>query len=56
MLHVQKSDLGFVLALANGQVVYMYDKDSKGGTPSLHRLLRLDLAAGDGRQPGGEPG
>ncbi len=34
VLHVQKSDLGFVLALANGQVVYMYDKDSKGGTPT----------------------
>ena len=34
VLHVQKSDLGFVLALANGQVVYMYGKDSKGGTPT----------------------
>jgi predicted lipoprotein with Yx(FWY)xxD motif len=34
VLHVQKSDLGFVLALANGQVVYMYEKDSKGGTPA----------------------
>jgi predicted lipoprotein with Yx(FWY)xxD motif len=34
VLHVQNSDLGFVLALANGQVVYMYDKDSKGGTPA----------------------
>ena len=34
VLHVQKSDLGFVLALANGQVVYMYDKDTKGGTPA----------------------
>ena len=31
VLHVQKSNLGYVLALANGQVVYMYDKDSKGG-------------------------
>ena len=26
--------LGYVLALANGQVVYMYDKDSKGGPPA----------------------
>jgi predicted lipoprotein with Yx(FWY)xxD motif len=34
VLHVQKSNLGFVLALTNGQVVYMYDKDSKGGTPA----------------------
>ena len=34
VLHVQKSDLGWVLALANGQVVYMYDKDSKGGAPT----------------------
>jgi predicted lipoprotein with Yx(FWY)xxD motif len=30
VLHVQKSSLGYVLALANGQVVYMYDKDTKG--------------------------
>jgi predicted lipoprotein with Yx(FWY)xxD motif len=34
VLHVQKSALGYVLALANGQVVYMYDKDTKGGTTS----------------------
>jgi len=34
VLHVQKSNLGWVLALANGQVVYMYDKDTKGGTPA----------------------
>ena len=34
VLHVQKSALGFVLALANGQVVYMYDKDTKGSTPA----------------------
>ena len=31
VLHVQKSNLGYVLALTSGQVVYMYDKDSKGG-------------------------
>ena len=30
VLHVQKSAIGYVLALANGQVVYMYDKDTKG--------------------------
>ena len=34
VLHVQKSSLGYVLALTNGQVVYMYDKDTKGGTPA----------------------
>jgi len=34
VLHVQKSALGYVLALANGQVVYMYDKDGKGGSTS----------------------
>jgi predicted lipoprotein with Yx(FWY)xxD motif len=34
VLHVQKSALGYVLAAANGQVVYMYDKDTKGGTTS----------------------
>jgi predicted lipoprotein with Yx(FWY)xxD motif len=33
VLHVQKSNLGYVLALTNGQVVYVYDKDSKGGPP-----------------------
>ena len=34
VLHVQKSDLGYVLALTNGQVVYVYGKDTKGGTPT----------------------
>jgi len=34
VLHVQKAGkLGYVLAMGNGQVVYMYDKD-QGGTPS----------------------
>ena len=34
VLHVQKSAIGWVLAKANGQVVYAYDKDTKGGTPA----------------------
>jgi predicted lipoprotein with Yx(FWY)xxD motif len=34
VLHVQKSAIGWVLALSNGQVVYAYDKDSKGGPPA----------------------
>lgn len=34
VLHVQKSSIGWVLAAANGQVVYAYDKDPKGGTPT----------------------
>ena len=34
VLHVQKSGIGWVLAAANGQVVYSYDKDPKGGTPA----------------------
>ena len=34
VLHVQKSGIGWVLAMANGQVVYAYDKDPKGGTPA----------------------
>lgn len=34
VLHVQKSSIGWVLAMANGQVVYAYDKDRKGGTPA----------------------
>ena len=32
VLIVQKSALGYVLALANGHVVYTYAKDTKGGT------------------------
>jgi len=34
VLIVQKSALGFVLAEANGQVVYMYGNDKKGGLPT----------------------
>ena len=34
VLHVQKSRVGWVLALSSGQVVYTYDKDPKGGTPA----------------------
>ncbi len=34
VLVVQKSTLGYILAAANGQVLYTYDKDTKGGTPT----------------------
>jgi predicted lipoprotein with Yx(FWY)xxD motif len=34
VLIVQHSALGWVLAEANGQVLYTYDKDTKGGTPA----------------------
>ena len=34
VLVVQKSAVGYVLAEANGQVVYIYDKDTKGGSPT----------------------
>ena len=34
VLVVQKSAVGYVLAAANGQVLYTYDKDTKGGTPA----------------------
>jgi predicted lipoprotein with Yx(FWY)xxD motif len=34
VLHVQKSGIGWVLAVSNGQVVYAYDKDPRGGTPA----------------------
>jgi predicted lipoprotein with Yx(FWY)xxD motif len=34
VLIVQKSDLGYVLAEANGQVVYTYGQDTKGGKPT----------------------
>jgi predicted lipoprotein with Yx(FWY)xxD motif len=34
VLIIQKSDLGYVLAEANGQVVYTYGNDKKGGSPT----------------------
>ena len=34
VLVVQHSAIGYVLAAANGDVVYTYDKDAKGGTPT----------------------
>ncbi len=34
VLIVQKSNLGYVLAEANGQVVYTYGNDKKGGSPT----------------------
>ena len=34
MLHVQKPAIGYVLAMGNGQVLYTYDKDTKGGAPA----------------------
>ncbi len=34
VLVVQQSALGYVLAEANGQVLYTYAKDTKGGTPT----------------------
>jgi predicted lipoprotein with Yx(FWY)xxD motif len=34
VLIVQHSNLGWVLAEANGQVVYTYGADSKGGSPT----------------------
>lgn len=34
VLRVQKSAIGWVLAVGKGQVVYAYDKDPKGGTPA----------------------
>jgi predicted lipoprotein with Yx(FWY)xxD motif len=34
VLIVQKSAIGYVLAAADGQVVYTYGKDTKGGAPT----------------------
>ena len=34
VLIVQKSALGYVLAVSNGQVLYTYAKDTKGGAPT----------------------
>src|SRR3981189_1634700 len=36
VLHVQKSAVGWGLALSNGQVVYAYAKDPKGGAPACN--------------------
>jgi predicted lipoprotein with Yx(FWY)xxD motif len=34
VLVVQKSSIGYLLAEANGQVLYTYSKDTKGGSPT----------------------
>jgi len=34
VLVVQKSAIGYVMAMANGHVVYTYGKDTKGGSPT----------------------
>ena len=34
MLIVEKTAIGYVLAEANGKVVYTYGKDTKGGSPA----------------------
>ena len=60
VLIVQKSAIGYVLAAANGQVVYTYGKDSKGGAPTCTGscattwppLTGKPLASGADKLPG----
>ena len=54
VLHVQKSNLGYVLATGNGQVVYMYDKD-KGGTPACTGTCAQTWIPVTGKKPAGSP-
>ena len=48
VLIVQQSNLGYVLALANGDVVYTYGNDKKGGQPSLERSTIMTRVPGGG--------
>jgi predicted lipoprotein with Yx(FWY)xxD motif len=60
VLIVQKSAIGYVLAAADGQVVYTYGKDSKGGAPTCTGscattwppLTGKPLASGADKLPG----
>src|SRR2546421_8422575 len=55
VLHVQKAGkLGFVLAMGNGQVVYMNDKD-KGGTPSCTGTCAQTWIPVEGAKPAISP-
>jgi predicted lipoprotein with Yx(FWY)xxD motif len=54
VLHVQKSAIGYVLAMGNGQVVYMYDKD-KGGKPSCTGACAQTWIPVTGSKPAASP-
>jgi predicted lipoprotein with Yx(FWY)xxD motif len=54
VLHVQKSAIGYVLAMGNGQVVYMYDKD-KGGTPACTGTCAQTWIPVAGNKPASSP-
>jgi predicted lipoprotein with Yx(FWY)xxD motif len=54
VLHVQKSAIGYVLAMGNGQVVYMYDKD-KGGTPACTGACAQTWIPVKGSKPAASP-
>jgi predicted lipoprotein with Yx(FWY)xxD motif len=55
VLHVQKAGkLGYVLALGNGQVVYMYDKD-KSGTPACTGTCAQTWIPVKGSKPAASP-
>ncbi len=60
VLIIQKSSLGFVMAKADGYVVYTYSKDTKGARAVVHRVVRLVVGAGhrhaEGRPADNFPG
>jgi predicted lipoprotein with Yx(FWY)xxD motif len=55
VLHVQKSNVGWVLALSNGQVVYTYDKDPKGGASACTGTCAQTWLPVTGGKPLGSP-
>ena len=56
VLHVQKAGkLGYVLAMGNGQVLYTYDKDTKGGAPACTGECAVTWIPVAGKKPAVSP-
>jgi predicted lipoprotein with Yx(FWY)xxD motif len=55
VLHVQKSSLGYVLAMGNGQVLYTYAKDTKGGAPTCTGTCAQTWIPVAGKKPAVSP-
>jgi predicted lipoprotein with Yx(FWY)xxD motif len=53
VLHVQKSDIGWVLAVGNGQVVYRYSKDKNCGKPTCTGACATTLLPATGTPQAG---
>jgi predicted lipoprotein with Yx(FWY)xxD motif len=60
VLIVQKSNLGYILAMANGDVVYTYGNDKQGGSPTCtsscastwHAVTGIPITNGEEKLPG----